>query len=381
MAKQRHKRSDAVSDQNGSLKHHPIIYVRPDHLYLDEENPRLSSSGNGTSQDELLKVLWTEMAVSEVAISIATNGFFEEEPLFVVPRPRPAVDGKLTYTVVEGNRRLAAVKLLADEVVRKRLKATDLPPIRAEKVASISELPVSVYQHRKDLWQFFGFRHINGPKAWDAYSKALYVAKVNQEYGVPVRKIAESIGDEHFTVERFYRGYCLLQQGEEHAGFSKEDRVANRFNFSHLYTAAAQPEFQKFLGITRDGSLQKDPVPAKHLRNLRELLEWLYGNRTQEKQPIVRTQSPDLNLLRAVVASPAALSALRRGYPLARAHEISVGDTTRFRESLTAAKEELLQAKATVTTGYDGEADLFHAAEDILDVARTLTEEIDGPIG
>src|SRR6266478_5638397 len=133
MAKQRHKRSDAVSDQNGSLKHHPIIYVRPDHLYLDEENPRLSSSGNGTSQDELLKVLWTEMAVSEVAISIATNGFFEEEPLFVVPRPRPAVDGKLTYTVVEGNRRLAAVKLLADEVVRKRLKATDLPPIRAEK--------------------------------------------------------------------------------------------------------------------------------------------------------------------------------------------------------------------------------------------------------
>lgn len=376
MPKLRNGKRRASIETTGNTEDHAIIHVAPDHLYLDQENPRLSSSANGSSPDELLRTLWTEMAVSEVAISIATNGFFEEEPLFVIPRPEPGADGKPTYTVVEGNRRLAAVKLLSDESLRKRLKATDLPAIRPEKAASISKLPVSVYSHRKDLWQFFGFRHINGPKAWDAYSKALYVAKVNQEYGIPVRKIAESIGDEHYTVERFYRGYCLLQQGEEQAGFSKEDRVANRFNFSHLYTAAAQPEFQKFLGITKDGSLQKNPVPAKHLPQLKELLDWLYGSRADDRQPVVRTQSPDLNLLRAVLRSPAALSALRRGYPLDRAHEISVGDTTRFRDALTTAKEELLQAKATVTTGYGGEADLFHVAEDICDVARTLTEEM-----
>lgn len=315
------------------------------------------------------------MAVNEVAISVAANGFFEEEPLFVIPKGRPEA-GKQNYTVVEGNRRLAAVKLLRDENLRKRLKATDLPVIRADRAQTIELLPVSVYSRREDLWQYFGFRHINGPKAWDAYSKALYVAKVNQEYGIPVRQIAESIGDENYTVERFYRGYCLLQQAEEQAGFSKEDRVANRFNFSHLYTAASQPEFQKFLGITKENSLQKNPVPKKHLPELRELLEWPDGNRSEGKQPVVRTQFPDLNSLRAVVSAPIALNALRRGYPLERAHEIGVGDRTRFRESLSSAKEELLQAKATVTTGYSGEPDLFYVAEDILAVAQEMTEEM-----
>lgn len=354
---------------------HNIIPVSPDQLFLDDENPRLSSSATGTSQEELLKVLWTEMAVNEVAISIAANGFFEEEPLFVIPRGRPGPDGKQQYTVMEGNRRLAAVKLLRDENLRKRLRA-DLPAMRPDRASTIKQLPVSVYAHRKDLWQYFGFRHINGPKAWDAYSKALYVAKVNQEYGIPPRQIAESIGDENYTVERIYRGYCLLQQGEEQAGFSKDDRVANRFKFSHLYTAASQPEFQKFLGITKENSLQKNPVPKRHLPELRELLEWLYGNRSEGKQPVVRTQFPDLNYLRAVVSAPIALNALRQGYPLERAHEISIGDTKRFREALTSAKEELLQAKATVTTGYHGEPDLFHVAEDILEVAQALNEEM-----
>jgi hypothetical protein len=104
------------------------------------------------------------MAVNEVAISIAANGFFEEEPLFVVPRGQPTADGKQNYTVVQGNRCLAAVNLLRDEGLRRRLKATDLPVIRADRAHAIELSPVSFYAHRKDLWQYFGFRHINGPK-------------------------------------------------------------------------------------------------------------------------------------------------------------------------------------------------------------------------
>src|ERR1035437_5765184 len=83
-----------------------------DQLLLDAQNPRLASGVAAKTQDDLLKVLWEEMAVDEVALSIAANGFFREEPLFAVP------DGKGKYTVVEGNRRLAAVILLRDEAKR-----------------------------------------------------------------------------------------------------------------------------------------------------------------------------------------------------------------------------------------------------------------------
>src|ERR1022692_778647 len=79
-------------------------------LLLDPDNPRLAEFGisAGASQFDLLKTLWDEMAVAEVAMSIAYSGYFQHEPLFV----ENSGDG--TYVVIEGNRRLAAVKLLVD---------------------------------------------------------------------------------------------------------------------------------------------------------------------------------------------------------------------------------------------------------------------------
>lgn len=59
--------------------------IAVERLLLDVENPRLSSGEGGNTQDELLKILWSEMAVIEVALSIAANGFFPEEPLLVIP--------------------------------------------------------------------------------------------------------------------------------------------------------------------------------------------------------------------------------------------------------------------------------------------------------
>ncbi len=58
-----------------------------DQLLLDPENPRLEGMGPLKDQLDLIKAMWREMAVSEVALSIAANGFFEEEPLFAIPGP------------------------------------------------------------------------------------------------------------------------------------------------------------------------------------------------------------------------------------------------------------------------------------------------------
>lgn len=353
-----------------------IVFVPVDQLFLDEENPRLASAGPNATQEGLIRFLWKEMAVDEVAISIAVNGFFPEEQLFVIPRGKPDASGKQKYTVVEGNRRLAAVRLLRDPELRAKLRATDLPEIRPDKAVTLENLPVSIHNNRQDLWEYFGFRHINGAKPWDAYSKAMYVAKVHEEYGIPIQQIALAIGDRHNTVPRYYRGYVLLKQAEEQTDFSKDDISAGDLSFSHLYTAAAYKEFQKFLGITADNSLGHNPVPKSKLKELRELLVWLYGSKKANKPPVIRTQAPDLNTLRAVLSSPSALSALRRGYSLDRAHDVSVGESERFREALVTAKEELLQANATVTTGFNGELDLLETMESIMQISRSVLEEM-----
>ena len=344
-----------------------------DQLVLDAENPRLASGAGGETPEDLLRVLWTEMAVDEVAFSIAANGFFREEPLLVIPADK--VKGK--YIVVEGNRRLAAVLLLRDAKLREKLKVTGLPAIDSKRRVDLNTIPVFRYPDRESLWTFCGFRHINGAKPWDAFSKARYVATVHEQYNQSLDEIARKIGDRHTTVKRLYRGYKVLEQAEGKAGFSKEDLFRNRFYFSHLYTAVDQTEFQKFLGIDAEKSLKPNPVPQSKLPELKELMIFLYGQRSTGKEPLVRTQNPDLNILREVIGKPAALSAIRSGLSLERAYEIGTGDKRRFRDSLTRAKEELQQAKGTVTKGYSGEDDLYETIADIELYASKIKEEME----
>jgi hypothetical protein len=356
-----------VTSANGTSAH-PITNVAVERLLLDDKNPRLTSGKDATSQLELLKVLWTEMSVDEVALSIAANGFFPEEALFVIPAK--AEPNK--YVVVEGNRRLAAVRLLCDEKLRNAVKATDLPKISASAVAKLQKLPVSIYESREELWPYLGFRHINGPKPWDAFSKAKYVAGVKNSFGVSLANIAKSIGDTHSTVQKLYRGYEVLMQAEKSTGFDREDRVRNKFYFSHLYTAVDQGPYQQFLGIDPEKSLKKDPVPRSKFKELRELMVWIYGSKKAEKPPIIQSQNPDLNILRDVIGNTQALSALRSGVSLYRSFDIARGDTRRFQESLSRAKEELVEASGTVTPGYKGDDVMFRVMEDVIEVSQSL---------
>jgi len=366
--------------QDSSSNH--MLLGKPDdvlveRLLFDADNPRFASSDGKQSQEDLLQMLWNEMAVDEVALSIAYNGYYKQEPLLVIPADPSETDvQKKKYVVMEGNRRLAAVLLLRDASLRHKMKATDLPTVDAAGRARLDKLPVLIYTDRRSLWEYVGFRHINGTKPWDSLSKAAYVADVHEQYHVALDEVARRIGDRHATVVRLYRGYKILQQAEEQAGFSREDRWANRFAFSHLYTAADQLGYQKFIGISAETSLRPNPVPQSKLENLTLLMKWLYGKRSAGVQPLVRTQNPDLNILREVISKPSSLAALRAGYSLERSHEISVGDSRRFREALVAAKEELQQAKATVTTGYVGEDDLFQIAEDIVAYANSVHSEM-----
>ena len=369
------------TNQQSSLWEPDLDKIRDipvEQLLLDPQNARLAGRVDGGSQEELLRALWTEMDVAEVALSIAENGFFRSDPLFVIAEDPTETDPrKHRYIAVEGNRRLAAVLLLRERKLREKLKATDLPDISEDRKTQLNTVPAIVYLDRESLWTSVGFRHIHGVKTWDSYSKARYIAEVTEKYGVPLTEIAQRIGDRHATVKRLYRGYKILEQAEAQSGFDREDIARNRFYFSHLYTAADQSDFQRFLGIDPEASLRLNPVPEERLTELQDLMTWLYGQRSKGIEPIVRTQNPDLNTLRTVISKPEALDALRSGHSLERSLAIAIGDRRRFRESLTSAKVELQNAKGTVTTGYAGEDDLYDVINDILAYADSIRAEMD----
>ena len=348
----------------------PVKKVPVEDLYLDPRNPRLAELGlsEGSGQDEIMEVLWQRMAVDEIAYSIAINGYFEHEPLFATNE-----SGRLY--VMEGNRRLAAVRLLLDGRLRRRLGATDLPNPSAAVLTSLRSLPV-IECTRNDIWQYVGFKHVNGPQPWDSYSKAHYVARVHHEQGVTLERIAETIGDRHATVRRLYRGMMALRQAETAGVFSREDRWNPRFAFSHLYTGLDYPGFQQFLGFKAENSFRPNFVPKKGIGKLGELCEWLYGSKAARKRPLIRSQNPDLKNLDTVLQSRDGVAALRRGMELQTALDISRGDEELFREALVQAKFSLQTAKGKVLHGYNGEQGLLTTAEEVLDLAQSLSQEM-----
>lgn len=338
-------------------------------LYLDPRNPRLAGLNlTVNQQDEILKVLWRERAVDELVDSIATSGFWKHEELFACQE-----DGKLV--VVEGNRRLAAVKLLLDPALCGRIGASGVPSLSSQAKEKLRELPV-IKCKRKEVWQYIGFKHVNGPQDWDSIAKAQYIARVHDEYHVPLDEIARTIGDRHDTVKRLYRGLMVLHQAEQAEAFDREDRWNTRFAYSHLWTGLGYAGFQQFLGFKSDKGFEPNPVPKKNISKLREICIWLYGSKSENKQPVVRSQNPDLRYLDEILRSKNGLAALRSGLPLETCVNASRGDERLLREAMVMAEQKLKEARGLVLTGYDGSTELLAKAKVISTIAQNIYAEM-----
>jgi hypothetical protein len=346
--------------------------IPTDDLLLDPHNPRLTDYGldEKATQDQIISVLWSNMAVDELALSIAENGFYHHEPLYA------AKERNKNY-VIEGNRRLAAVKLLRDETLRNSLKISSIPSINTAAIRDLDTLPV-IFCKRDEVWAFLGFKHINGPQAWESYPKAHYVAWVHNDLGISLEEIARRIGDKHDTVERLYDALMVLQQAEDSRVFDRDDRFRAHFSFSHLTTGLGYTGIQDFLGLPKGAKAigKRRPVPKNHERQLGEFLVWLYGVKSENIPPIVQSQNPDLRRLDEVLKNKQAVAALRTGLTLSVSLEISKGDERVFRESLVDAKQNLQKARGTVLTGYRGNDDLFKTAEEIVELSQAVLADM-----
>ena len=343
-------------------------YVPVEDLHLDANNPRIQQVAGALDEQSILKILWSEFSVEELALSIAQNGYFPHEPLFA------AEEGGM-LVVVEGNRRLAAVRILRDRGLREELHANSIPEIPDELVDNLAHLPVIRCQ-RDEIWQYIGFKHVNGPQAWTSFAKAEYIAWVRNEIRTDLTQIAKTIGDTHSTVARLYRAYMALKQAEDSGVYDREQRIRKHLSFSHLYTGLDYQGIREFTQVAGLDIPTDKPIPAERLNEFGELCVWMWGDKGREKQALIRSQNPHLRQLDEALQSEAGLAALRAGYDLRRSVDVARGDTALFREALLNAKQALQEARGKVVTGFSGEADLRRDIQEILDLAEALSEDM-----
>ena len=339
-------------------------------LAFDLKNPRLTEFDlpDSVTETDVIQELWEKMDVREVVMSIAASGFFPHEPLIVAEE-----GGK--NVVIEGNRRLAAVKILLTPSLAVDLRA-DLPVLTEDARQALQELP-TVRDTREGAWRQLGFKHVNGPAKWSSYAKSLYIADVHRKYDIKLEGIAKQIGDTHRTVQRLFRGLMVLEQAKRMKVFHREDRWRNHFSFSHLYTGIEYDGISGFIDLRSEIDEDPEPVPLHRKNELGELCRWMYGSKKEKIPPVIETQNPDLRWLDAVVSSKEAVAALRDGQTLTYAYEASRPSSTVFEEALLGSKRELQKARSMLSTGYNGSEELLRIAGSVASLADDLYEEME----
>jgi len=259
-----------------------IEYLPIEQLNLDPRNPRLRKEQHDLSQEALLKVM-IDWGLEEIAASVVENGFWAHEALLVVREKLTPEVKQASFVVVEGNRRLAAVRLLLKARAGQTLSAKWKKlagGLTTTAVKNLERLPTVEADERSDIDSFLGFRNVTGIKQWEPHQKAAFIAKL-VDSDLSYEEVAKQIGSKAPTVRQNYIAYKLIRQLED----LEEVAVENvRNKFSVLFLSLRSSGTQEYLGIDIDAPPEKASAPLQpgFRPNAVRFARWLFGDDKHE---------------------------------------------------------------------------------------------------
>lgn len=270
-------------------------------LYFDAENPRLPP-GIGDDQRRIFRYLVDNIGVEDLLRAFSSSGMIPSDPIIV----RPAGQQLGGYYVIEGNRRLAALKLLSGTEIGDDLPAPRVPQVPPNIKATFDPITVELGWQPDALASYLGYKHVTSAKEWTPEAKARFVkhharGDLSEK---SLRQFARQLGTTYPTLRRWLIADLTLDEAERHGIFEPRHATTKRY-FGRFYTLLGGSEVQKFLGL--GGEITVDPVPTDKLKNLEEFVAWSVGSKT--KRAILNSR--DQNKLEAVLASPRALNYFR----------------------------------------------------------------------
>lgn len=335
-----HRRTDSPPAQYKAIKE-----IQLKKLHFDKKNPRLPSTINKSDEASVIKWMLRDASVIELMIAIGEKGYFPGEPLLVVPTP-----GKEdSFDVIEGNRRLCAVKLLNNPEIAP-VRQQSIQTASAESKYKPQNLPAIVYDKREDILDYLGYRHITGIKEWDPLAKARYLKDLREtvKHLKPAdqfRSLARAIGSRSNYVRLLLTGLSIYEIIEQNKFFGF-DLNEDKISFSVLTTALGYPNLVEFIGL--EGADNPD-FESIDKNNLESLTSWMFVKMPPEYRTTRLGESRNLGDLSAVVKSPKALEAFAaRGFTLQEAMGLTGAPLNVFRESVGNARKSLQVANDTI---------------------------------
>ncbi len=196
-------------------------------LYLDPNNPRFWAHKDNKDSKEIPESKFTEaktleqtqkrieeFGVEELYHSILRNGFLPLDRIVV----RAIKGSEDSFVAVEGNRRLAALKMLHQRISDGLINEDGIDDEYLDALfKSVQEIEVLVYKGARtdDIsWLLQGIRHISGIKDWKPAQRARLIAEQYERKDAQssFTQVGQTFGLTAIAAGRLYRAYKGLQQ-------------------------------------------------------------------------------------------------------------------------------------------------------------------------
>lgn len=286
-----------------------IDFISLAQLRLDKENPRLPLSFRQPDRTEKSIVNWLldDASIIELMMAIGQSGFFVGESLLVIENKQDTG----TYTVVEGNRRLASLLLLQDSSL------ADVHKIKISKVLEETanrpdKIPCIIFEDRSDILQYLGYRHVTGVKSWSLTAKARYLHSLlpTLEESSPTeryRELAKKIGSRSDYVKKMLVSHEIYSEIEDKNFYKIPKLDETTFHFNYISDSLSKENIRSFIGVNLD---EEEPLKDLNKKNLKELIDWFFRKNEQNKS-LVLGDSKQLKELNDVLSNQYALSHFR----------------------------------------------------------------------
>ena len=216
-------------------------------LQLDVNNPRIRYNKNNLNQAEILKLLIQKEKIYELAKKISEEGYFVcEEPIICIE------NGK--KVVLEGNRRIAALKLLQDpkkylNTARANvlLKNTLANNIHYDKIRCyiapnrLQANPIIYERHKGDA-----------VKRWETGNQYSFVAEMYSKDGLSIEDICKVLNENRSEVMKTIKTYNLFIEGQKILDKEGLHIDTDNFNLTNLERFYSVDTAKQFLGIDFD---------------------------------------------------------------------------------------------------------------------------------
>jgi hypothetical protein len=333
-------------------------------LLLDTHNPRLPKSMGNKGEKEIINFLLSDASLIELMLAIGKNGFFKGEQLLVVRKGDK-------FLVIEGNRRLAAVKLLHNpelgEVYRSKISQ-----VIAESEYKPTEIPCLIFDSKDEILKYLGYRHITGIKSWKLLEKARYLAKLRNDYfpnetiNSASREIAKMIGSRRDYVVRVLAGHQLYEVIDNNNFYNIKGINDTNFYFNYLADSLSRSNISDFLGVDLE---KENPAENINYDNLQEWTNWLFNKNLPNK---IIGDSENLNTLNKILASPVALQAFRSGENLFIAIEYADEFDIQFENAMKNTINQLKKADSLIVKTKKLYANLLDDLVEINKIVRKI---------